>query len=303
MNRLLTILLLFLLASCKSESRRSIQVSNDTLKTTFNEESKAETPPDCYDILTEMVRSSSFPFGKINPKKVNILIDADEEETIRVKLFFDTEGTGTLGWLEYRVAQRKLLSISVNPEEPVELTFDTSFARQFEQCRGIKNTLPKKTAAYGQSAFEALYTKSILVELPNTYSYDFINEEREFIRLPKEFYQKFSVEETDNYKIARLPVYKNFKPVLLIAYDISGQSKLYLIVLSDSYDCIDKIKLYDSKETEQGALSTTYEVSSDYLIVIKEALLKDAGRKVIREKEKRSEYLIDVSGKIVRKKS
>lgn len=264
--------------------------------------SNSRQASDCYDILTEMIRSSNFPFGKINPKKVNILIDEDNREVLRVKLFIDTEGTGTLGWLEYHVPYRKLLNISIDPDKPEELTFDTNYASQFEQCRGIKNTLPRDTDAYDQHTFKAIYDKSTPVELPNAYSYNFINEEKAFIPLPKEFYQKFSVEESDNFKIARLPVYKNFKPILLITYDASGQSKLYLIVLSPGYEYIDKVKLYDSRETERGTLSTTYEIDSNYLIVVKEAFLRDAGRKVIQEKEKRNEYTIDGSGKIVRKK-
>ncbi len=43
----------------------------------------------CYDYLTELVRSSNFPFSewKIDKNKVNLLIDEENDDTISCKLF------------------------------------------------------------------------------------------------------------------------------------------------------------------------------------------------------------------------
>jgi phosphate transport system substrate-binding protein len=47
-----------------------------------------------------------------------------------------TNGTGTIGWVQYAVTQRQLFNISGDMEESQELTFDTSFAIEYETCIG-----------------------------------------------------------------------------------------------------------------------------------------------------------------------
>ncbi|WP_253277858.1 hypothetical protein [Pseudomonas chlororaphis] len=93
-----------------------------------------ESGEGCYGYLTELVRSSNFPFREVAKEKANLLIDEDDGETIRAKVFFDTEGTGTLGWVKYGVNDGALLDITVDPEEPVVLSYDQRFARAYSKC-------------------------------------------------------------------------------------------------------------------------------------------------------------------------
>ncbi|WP_347902724.1 hypothetical protein [Pseudomonas purpurea] len=88
----------------------------------------------CYGYLTELVRSSNFPFRYVTRDKVNLLIDEDDGEQIRLKLFFDTDGTGTIGWAVYTPATRELVDISADPEAPVVLKYDSKFAQQYAKC-------------------------------------------------------------------------------------------------------------------------------------------------------------------------
>jgi|GEM_PF-2108016 hypothetical protein len=88
----------------------------------------------CYGYLTELLRSSNFPFREVAKEKANLLIDEDDGETIRAKVFFDTQGTGTLGWVRYGVNDGSLLDITVDPEEPVVLRYDERFARAYSSC-------------------------------------------------------------------------------------------------------------------------------------------------------------------------
>lgn len=88
----------------------------------------------CYGYLTEMVRSSNFPFRYVGKDKVNLLIDEDDGETVRAQLLFDTDGTGTIGWIKYTPATRVLLNTSAELEEPVELSFDAKFADGYAKC-------------------------------------------------------------------------------------------------------------------------------------------------------------------------
>lgn len=88
----------------------------------------------CYGYLTEMVRSSDFPFQYVGKDKVNLLIDDDDGETVRAQLFFDTDGTGTIGWIKYIPATHVLLNTSAELDEPVALSFDARFADGYAKC-------------------------------------------------------------------------------------------------------------------------------------------------------------------------
>lgn len=90
----------------------------------------------CYGYLTELVRSSNFPFRYASKEKTNLLIDNDSGDNVMAQLYFDTDGTGTIGWVQYDVSQRQLFNISADVEEPQELTFKTSFAIDYEKCTG-----------------------------------------------------------------------------------------------------------------------------------------------------------------------
>ncbi|MBK5509310.1 hypothetical protein JFT91_05150 [Pseudomonas sp. TH08] len=88
----------------------------------------------CYGYLTEMVRSSDFPFQYVGKDKVNLLIDEDNGDMVRAQLFFDTDGTGTIGWIKYTPATRVLLNTSAELDEPVTLSFDARFADGYAKC-------------------------------------------------------------------------------------------------------------------------------------------------------------------------
>jgi hypothetical protein len=88
----------------------------------------------CYGYLTEMVRSSDFPFQYVGKDKVNLLIDEDDGEVVRAQLFFDTDGTGTIGWIKYTPVTRVLLNTSAELDEPLALSFDARFADGYAKC-------------------------------------------------------------------------------------------------------------------------------------------------------------------------
>lgn len=88
----------------------------------------------CYGHLTELVRSSDFPFGQVGNRKVNLIIDNDTGNSVLAKLFFDTHGTGTIGWIEYHVDERKLFNVSAYLDEPERLNFSEAHAVKYEEC-------------------------------------------------------------------------------------------------------------------------------------------------------------------------
>lgn len=94
------------------------------------------TPEQCYVYFTELVRSSSFSFKKwsVKPQEVNLLIDEDEQSIIRAKLFVDTDGTGTLGWVSYNKNKKQLLDTTIDPDKPVKLSFNSEYAKAQKYC-------------------------------------------------------------------------------------------------------------------------------------------------------------------------
>ncbi|MGL4317442.1 MAG: hypothetical protein ACRCTL_12615 [Pseudomonas sp.] len=101
------------------------KVSANTLKSDRSE---------CYGYLTELVRSSNFPFVHVTKDKANLLIDNDQGETVSAQVVFDTDGSGTIGWVQYDIQPHQLLNMSVELEEPVLLTFNKKYAGQYERC-------------------------------------------------------------------------------------------------------------------------------------------------------------------------
>lgn len=113
-----------------------------------------ETNPQCYSYLTELVRSSNFPFKGISKEANNLLIDTDDHNTVLAQVNYnkqalnvssDTNTMAINGWVKYDVKLKKLYNVSadIDPDYPAVLSFDKKYADLFENCRkGVSaNTL------------------------------------------------------------------------------------------------------------------------------------------------------------------
>jgi hypothetical protein len=296
MTKLFQILFLtLLLINCKGESKKNVEHKTDV--TVLQEEKyrahnqSLSVNNNCYDYLTELVRSSNFPFAswKVSNDKINLLIDEENNEFVRAKILIDTHGTGTIGWIEYYYKTGKLLNTSAELDNPVELKYDIKWKEIFDDCFFSKN---KTTNNNDASSLENVYKNCIELPLPIKYDYDVINEEKGFQPIDKEYYNLFSIEHQDNYKLAKLPIINdNVKPIILITYNENGQSTWYLYVLNNEYKPISNITLYTSEELSNGdSRSTTYSISKDYKINI----IKQSNDKVISKKN----YVISNEGYI-----
>lgn len=107
-----------------------------SILTVISLNAKAATPAQCYLYFTELVRSSNFPFAEweVKPKNVNLIIDEDNSNIIRAKLFIDTEGTGTIGWVEFSKTSNNLYNITSDPDFPIKLKFNTEYLKSQESC-------------------------------------------------------------------------------------------------------------------------------------------------------------------------
>ncbi|MDF2395146.1 hypothetical protein GGD92_20580 [Pseudomonas protegens] len=89
----------------------------------------------CYGHLTELVRSSDFPYRDFTtPEHLKLLIDRDDGDQLSLQLFYETSGSGIIGWVRYDVPQQALWNVSIDPQEPQALKFDPRFARAYASC-------------------------------------------------------------------------------------------------------------------------------------------------------------------------
>lgn len=298
MIKLLRLFFIVFLFSCKGESGKkektdSISANNQSAAITSSVNKKSA---DCYDYLTELVRSSNFPFEewKVKNEKVNLIIDEENNEIISCKLVFDTQGTGTIGWIEYHKKDGKLYNTSAELESPVELKYNKKWQNLFDAClSGNQTSNPDKITQNNSENLKEFYDRSTQLALPNSYDYDAIIQEKGFLPLEKKYYQIFPIEHQDNYKIAKLPIIdNNIRPVILITYNEAGQSTWYLFTLNDQYMPVSNIILYTSEELENGSSkATTYKISKDYKITISQ----ESGDKIVNKKV----YTISKEGKFI----
>lgn len=295
-------LLLFaiIFVHCKNEPQKKIEYEVDSVQKNKHQlHNPEEKSVDCYDYLTELVRSSNFPFSewKISKNMVNLLIDEEHNgQFIRAKLLVNTHGTGTIGWIEYYYDSGKLLDISANLETSKELKYDTKWKELFEACN-LKKTTSHIAENNENNSLGNIYNKCNELSLPIKYSFDLINAENDFLSLDKGYYSLFPIQYQDDYQIAKLPVkHGYFKPIILITYNEMGQSTWHLFVLNNEYVPISNIILYTNIELDNAnSKVTTFNISSDYKITITESEILNFEEKIISKKV----YYISDSGQIV----
>ena len=300
MKKLYYIIIALTFISCKKYSKEEIK-KTDTIEVTKIQEEKTKQKEDCYDYLTELVRSSNFPFKdwNITPDKINLIIDEDNKHIIRAKLFFETNGTGTIGWIEYNINNKILLNTSANLEKPEKLNFKLDWALSLEKCLGIIHS-EKNKKKLTDITLENIYNDASEIKLPIQYSYDFINDVKKFVSLPSQLYSTFKLEGVENYQMAKLPKYSSFNPILLEVNQPSGQSQLYLVILDKYFKMIDKRIMYSNREVDQGSINITYEITSEYKIKTTEALITNETSKTKETNKKTENYIINSQGFIVK---
>lgn len=135
-EKMLGLFLVLLFCSCKGEPVKKEKAADSIAVRRIAEAPAGKTAENCYDYLTELVRSSNFPFSewKIDQKEVNLVIDDDNKETILCQLVIDSGGSGIIGWIEYRKKDGRLMNTSANLEQPLVLKYDAKWKDAFDSC-------------------------------------------------------------------------------------------------------------------------------------------------------------------------
>lgn len=100
--------------------------------------------------------------------------------------------------------------------------------------------------------------------LPLEYSYELISELKNFTMIQEQ--QLDGLEHLSDFQFSKLPSSGKTKLLLVSGYMESGQSEMYLITVNDSFEKVDAVLLYTSREIEEGSISTRFEISKDHKI-------------------------------------
>ena len=256
--------------SCKEANNRGCKTPLDSVPAEINQTMYADTLLDCYDYITELIRSSDFPFTGITPERVNIQIDNEDSESILLRLFFHTEGTGDIGWAKYYKKTNKLYNISANLISPEELSYSSKWAFKYNDCitkeigfsekdLNEKNSLPLYQA----------YEHATLQSLPLQYSYELITNDSGLLKLGARAIKQLQMDVTTECKLLKLPAIGNIKCFIAIATFESGQSAWYLTSMDTEGKLLDSLEIYNSIELEEGgSISKTFKISLGYSIEV-----------------------------------
>lgn len=90
---------------------------------------------DCQTCLTEIIIHSNFPFP-VNKSQVKVRIDEESVDFVKMKLYDDSNGNPTLGWVIYRPKERKLANVS-GYLDSLPLAVHQKWLDKYEACKGI----------------------------------------------------------------------------------------------------------------------------------------------------------------------
>lgn len=141
--------------------------------------------------------------------------------------------------------------------------------------------------------FISEYNKLSNISLPTNYDLIDSIEDSKFIPIPDKYKYFLGLEYLSNYKGLKLPIVnKDIKPILISAYQESGEQNLYIYNLSEESKVLDKLVLFSIEgETEQGNNigNNTFNIDKNYKIKITRTLEND--KKIIKY------YRINKNGK------
>lgn len=137
-NKILTSIILFIVVlfnACKKENTQ-LQVKDiksEIIKTVSANQMTETKDDDCSLILKKLIITSSIK----NPflSTLNVEIDKQEKEKLTLKLYDSLDATkNPVGWIIFDANNKKLLDITNDPEDPIELKYDSQLYNKITDC-------------------------------------------------------------------------------------------------------------------------------------------------------------------------
>jgi len=296
MKKILIIIISLILISCKDSK---LNKPNDSLKETSAENVEIT----CGDIVYQIVKSSKLDLRGQNDFLTKI--DRIEGDNVTIQVYIENNVPedpkvkqiveSTIAWLVLNVNDRKLYNTSADPDNPIEVEFDTNILSQndiFSLCK-IEKKEVKKDFANEKIRYSILpiefdeYYKACVnpydsIKCDNNYPKYFFKEDN---AIAKVFGNNFHPSD-----YMYLPKIKDYQPMILCNTDSDIES-YDLVVLSDN-------KIISSLEIGlmDGESITHFNISKDYTISLYKR--KNTTEKKVLYKS----YVIDNKGAIVDKK-
>ncbi|WP_417940306.1 hypothetical protein [Flavobacterium sp. RS13.1] len=296
MKKILIIIISLILISCKDSK---LNKPNDSLKETSAENVEIT----CGDIVYQIVKSSKLDLRGQNDFLTKI--DRIEGDNVTIQVYIENNVPedpkvkqiveSTIAWLVLNVNDRKLYNTSADPDNPIEVEFDTNILSQndiFSLCK-IEKKEVKKDFANEKIRYSILpiefdeYYKACVnpydsIKCDNNYPKYFFKEDN---AIAKVFGNNFHPSD-----YMYLPKIKDYQPMILCNTDSDIES-YDLVVLSDN-------KIISSLEIGlmDGESITQFNISKDYTISLYKR--KNTTEKKVLYKS----YVIDNKGAIVDKK-
>lgn len=88
----------------------------------------------CYANLADAVRSSNYDFIYVAAEDVNIIVDSDDGQEVSMQLTYDTDGSGSIGWVSYIYSDASLWNTSAYLEDKIKLQYDESIKSKLKKC-------------------------------------------------------------------------------------------------------------------------------------------------------------------------
>lgn len=99
----------------------------------------------CYDYLADAVRSSNYEFIYATSKDVNVVIDSDNGKEVSMQLSYDTDGSGSIGWVTYIYSDASLWNASAYLEDKIKLKYDESIKSKLQKFFDVHAPLQRKS--------------------------------------------------------------------------------------------------------------------------------------------------------------
>lgn len=155
------------------------------------------------EIIRELIIDSSFDFGKIKKDEVKVMVDNLLNKVMLVKIYVDTDGTGTLGWLNVDFNKNRIFDIS-DPENPISLTFNKELFQDLKEVYVPKDEVGKFK---NQEDDEVIFCSEVendnvfdnpLIEKCECNTNDIVTCYSSFYQKQGQEYKEYLLEEIDN---------------------------------------------------------------------------------------------------------
>lgn len=244
--------LIFLQFSCKQTKEKKI--NHPIVKTEDVSSSKILTANN----LLEFVLSTSFDFTPYNKKQIRTLLDHVENDEALVKVYIESDGTGTLGWIKIDFKNQKVYDVTIDPENPKLLSFDSEKLITLRKELISGNYISKDETQKNKSNENLL----IKWDPSNSLLLEKLDENKIILNEKFNEYEDIFV-----YRLPKLNV--SYTPIIISGCYQSGHCEEFLLTLDKQGNEISRLKIFYNTApdgNEEDYTSCIYEIYNDYKI-------------------------------------